>query len=53
MTHAFASCTLRDRPMPVRLSARDLFDRVYTTQRNAGIDTRMRRVLRAEVVVGL
>jgi Fe(3+) dicitrate transport protein len=49
VTHAFASYDVPRAPLRLRASVRNLFDRVYITQRNEGIYTGMRRLLRAEV----
>jgi Fe(3+) dicitrate transport protein len=47
--HAFASYAIPGTRLQIRTSARNVFDAVYITQRNEGIYTGMRRLVRAEV----
>ncbi len=49
VVHAFASYTIPRSGMTLRTSMRNVLDRTYITQRNEGILTGTRRLLRAEV----
>ncbi len=49
VVHAFGSYRIPATRLQVRLSMRNVFDRVYITQRNEGIYTGVRRMARGEV----
>ena len=49
VVNAFAAFAIPGTPLRLRASARNLFNSVYVTQRNEGIYTGMRRLIRAEV----
>jgi Fe(3+) dicitrate transport protein len=49
IVHAFASLAVPNSPVSIRLSVRNVLDRLYITQRNTGIHTGVRRFVRAEV----
>lgn len=49
VAHAFASYAIPATRLQLRASVRNLFDRVYITQRNEGIYTGMRRMVRGEI----